>query len=151
MGQSPIVRQSLPWLYSLSFSITLGVQVTIFACCVVALLKMKLLYCTNVLVCNHAQQIAACLRSSSVLLKLTVETRVVVVTVHKTALSLGLVRVTDVATLTSWITVYPFLWERKITMMYDKHGRVLELDGYCNAQHWAVFEGFIAVFHFRLL
>jgi hypothetical protein len=114
----------IPWLYSVGFSITFG---ALFA---------KIRFVHN-RVQTDTQQAA-------------VDDTVRHVSARQTALTVGLVLSIDIVILTVWSIVDPLEWKRTI-LTADKYGEPLTSSGHCSSDHWLVFGGIIASFHFCLI
>ena len=74
----------------------------------------------------------------------------VAVTAQETLGIVGVVLLVDCVILVFWTALDPLQWERH-SLSEDKFGNSLSSEGFCVSDHWAIFAGIIALFHFALM
>ena len=84
------------------------------------------------------------------LLQSAVEMKRIQISAKETLLSVAVVLLIDVIILSIWTGVDPLQWTRNITSS-DIFGDPLESEGFCSSEHWQIFAGLIASFHFILM
>lgn len=130
-GEGPVEACiTIPWLYSLGFSITFG---TLFA-------KIRRIYSIFNQQCERP--VGDTMRSSF-------RVRGYIST-KETLFTIGGVLLLDFAVLSLWTALDPLHWERSITLE-DQFGDPLESQGHCTSDHWRPFFGILVAIHVSLV
>ena len=126
-GNPTIACMTIPWLYSVGFSITFG---TLFG-------KIRRVYKLFTLPASSSSSVmsGSGRRNSDS---------------FQVILSIGGVLMVDVGILIVWSVIDPLEWEREV-IREDQFGDSLESVGYCTCDSKLIFPSIIAMFHFGLM